>query len=222
LILLVEDDSDIQEINREMLELRGCGIRAAMNLAEAREKIAEKKPDAIVLDIMLPDGSGLDFLKELRENSDIPVLLLTALGDSSDVVRGIRAGGDDYLPKPYDYDIFMARIEALLRRSSRSREANIVTKGPLTLDVVASRATLSGGDLLLSQKEFAALLLLAQNEGKTLSAEYLYETIWKTVMCGDNRAIQQTVSRLRKKIEHAGFSIRTLRGEGYMFTESVD
>jgi DNA-binding response OmpR family regulator len=222
LILLVEDDSDIQAVNREMLELRGYGVRAAMNLAEAREKLEDGKPDAIVLDIMLPDGSGLDFLKELRENSDVPVLLLTALGDSGDVVRGIRAGGDDYLPKPYDYDVFAARIEALLRRSSRSREANIVTKGPLTLDVVAGQALLSGEDLQLSQKEFAALLLLAQNEGKVLSAEFLYETIWKTAMGGDNRAIQQTVSRLRKKIEHAGFSIRTLRGEGYTFTESAD
>ena len=108
-LLLVEDNINVQSNNQKILERRGYALRQAMTLAEAREIIAEETPRAIVLDIMLPDGSGLDFLQELRRSMAIPVLLLTALGTPKDIITGLEAGGDDYLPKPYDLDVFLAR-----------------------------------------------------------------------------------------------------------------
>jgi len=218
-ILLVDDNKDIQKLNKETLERRGdYKIALAMNLAEAREQIAEHRPDLIILDIMLPDGSGLDFIKELRnrnEEKDIPVLLLTALGETVDVVKGLDMGGDDYLSKPYDNAVLLARIESLLRRTSRVPKT--LTKGPLTLDIIAGRAFVDGHDLLLTQKEFAVLLLLTQNEGRIINAETIYTNVWKQSSETDTNTIKATISNIRKKIEPSGCEITVLRGKGYIF-----
>jgi len=176
-------------------------------------------PDAIVLDIMLPDGSGLDFLKELRmekgELSSVPILLLTGLTTPEDVVRGLGEGGDDYLAKPYDFDILLARIEALLRRSRHIPKT--LTKGALRLDIIANRAFLEGNDMMLAPKEFALLFLMAQNEGKLLTAASLYEAIWKLPLEDDTSVIRTAVSRLRQKLG-CGFSIENDKQErGYIF-----
>ena len=117
-ILLVEDEPDIQAGNKKILERHGFSIRQAYTLAEARSIIAEDPPSAIVLDIGLPDGSGLDFLYEIRQTSTVPVLILTAMGTPEDTVRGLEAGGDDYMPKPYELPVFLARVQTLLRRAS--------------------------------------------------------------------------------------------------------
>jgi len=220
-ILLVDDNKDIQKLNKEMLERRGnYKITLAMNLAEARKQTAEQIPDLIILDIMLPDGSGLDFIKELRnENNiqykDIPVLLLTALGESVDVVKGLNTGGDGYLSKPYDNAVLLAHIESLLRRTSRVPKT--LTKGSLTLDITAGRAFIEGRDLFLTQKEFAVLLLLTQNEGRVISAETIYTNVWKQSTDTDTNTIKSTISSIRKKIEPSGCAITVLRGKGYTF-----
>ena len=231
-ILLIEDNKDIQKLNKETLERRGAyTVHIAMNLADARKQIAEQIPDLIVLDIMLPDGSGLDFVRELRtENKDgnvkdIPVLLLTALGESDDVVKGLNSGGDDYLSKPYNNDVFLARIESLLRRTSRVPKA--LTRGPLTLDIIAGRAFIDDRDLLLTQKEFAVLLLLMQNEGQVLSALTIYRDVWKQRTSEgsfpdintniDTNTLKATISNIRKKIEPSGYAISVSRGQGYTF-----
>ena len=216
-ILLVEDNEKIMRGNRQMFEWEGYEISSALTLAEAHASISELRPDAIVLDIMLPDGSGLDFLRELRENknSGIPILLLTGLATKDDIVRGLADGGDDYLTKPYDFPVLLARVEALLRRAARVPE--IVTKGRLSLDLTANRVTLDGADLLLAQKEFALLLIFVQNEDRFLSAEYLYEKIWKAPMASDSAALRNTIKRLRAKIEGCGWYIGWSRGEGYVF-----
>jgi DNA-binding response OmpR family regulator len=203
LILLVEDNEQILRGNERMLKRRGYAIASALTLAEARRRIAEQTPDAIVLDIMLPDGSGLDFMRDLRihklpTEAGVPILLLTGLTTPEDVVRGLSSGGDDYLAKPYDFNVLAARIEALLRRTGRVPET--LTKGALRLDIIASRAYLDGNDLLLSPKEFALLLLMAQNEGRLLSTEYLSEAIWKQPLAADNGAVKTAVSRLRNKL----------------------
>jgi len=223
-ILLVDDNKDIQKINKEMLERRGdYEVRLAMNLAEAREQIEERRPDLIILDIMLPDGSGLDFIKELRhENNfkykDIPVLLLTALGDSVDVVKGLNTGGDDYLSKPYDNAVLLARIESLLRRTSRVPKK--LTKGSLTLDIIAGRAFIDGRDLLLTPKEFAVLLLLMQNEGRVISVEAIYTNVWKQSPDADidTNTLKATISNIRKKLEPSGLTIDASRGKGYILS----
>lgn len=217
LILLVEDNEQIMDANMHMLRREGYAVAAALTLAEARASINGQKPDAIVLDIMMPDGSGLHFMRELREseNSGIPILLLTGLGTKEDVVRGLTTGGDDYLKKPYDFSELSARIEALLRRAARVPE--IVSKGRLSLDVTASVAYLNSKDLLLAQKEFALLLIFAQNEGRFLDGEYLYEKAWKAPLASDSNALKNAIARLRAKIAGCGWRIEWSRGCGYCF-----
>jgi DNA-binding response OmpR family regulator len=217
-ILLIEDDREIQENNKDLLESSGgYAVRTAMNLAEAREQITKELPDIIVLDIMLPDVSGLDLIKEIN---DIPVLLLTALGENSDVVKGLRAGGDDYLSKPYDDNVLLARIESLLRRTE-SHVPKTLTKGPLSLDIIARRAYIDNNDLLLTHKEFACLLMLAQTEGHIISSRTIYEQIWKQKLEDDKNTLKATISTLRKKIEPSGYAITVSREHGYTFVLDV-
>jgi DNA-binding response OmpR family regulator len=217
-ILLVEDNKDIQELNQRFLVRRGYTVQLAYTLAEARKILEENKPDAIVLDIMLPDGSGLDFLNELKEqNTNIPILMLTALSGSRDEVRALEKGGDDYLSKPYDNNVLAARIEALIRRAERIPE--VITKGALRLETYSRQAFLSAENLNLTAKEFDIVLLLAQNEDSLMSTESIYERVWGQPLGEDNNAIRTVLSRLRAKIENSGYIIEPLRGKGYIFTK---
>ena len=214
-ILLVEDNEQIMQGNERMLKRRGYEVITALTLAQARIAICAQMPDLFVLDIMLPDGSGLDFMAELRKYSQTPILLLTGLTTPEYIVRGLTAGGDDYLAKPYDFGVLLARVEALLRRAQQVPE--YIHKGRLRLDVTADVATLDGDDLLLSQKEFSLLLIFLQNEERFISAEYLYEKVWKQAMAGNSNTLKTTINRLREKIKSSGYRIAWSRGEGYCF-----
>jgi DNA-binding response OmpR family regulator len=214
-ILLVEDNRRIQQNNRALFERSGYVVRLAMNLAEARKELAAGLPDVVVLDITLPDGNGLDILKDLRRSSGIPVLLLTARDSPEDTVAGLDAGSDDYLSKPYNIKVLRARVEALLRRASKVPETIVMDR--LSFDVTASIAMLDGQDLMLTQKEFAMLLLFVQNEEQFMSAEYLYEKVWGSSMADDRNAIKGVIKRLRSKIDGSGYRIVWSRGEGYGF-----
>ena len=213
-ILLIEDNEQILEGNRYFLSTRGYTINTAKTLDEGTAAIQQWAPDLIILDIMLPDGSGLDFLARLRHSSDIPVLLLTGLSAPADMVRGLERGGDDYLPKPYDFSVLLARVEALFRRATRVPE--IWEKGALRLDILSNQAFLNGEDMLLTPKQFALLLLLARNEGRILSPEYLYETIWKMPHTSDSNALWKQMSHLKAKLaDRDGIDLVMYRGEGY-------
>ena len=215
LILLVEDNEQIAYANERMLKRRSYEVMTACTLSEAKQKMRERKPDAIVLDIMMPDGNGLDFLRELRKESNIPVLLLTGLTGSDDIIKGLADGGDDYLTKPYEFSVLLARLEALLRRAERLPE--VLHKGLLKLDVMAAQAFFRDEDLLLTQKDFALLLMFTQNEEKTINAEYIYEKLWKVPLIKDKQAIKSAISRLRAKLLGSGYTILAMRGEGYVF-----
>lgn len=214
-VLLIEDDAKLLNSNRLMLESEGYYVLAAETLAEARKRLAEVRPELIVLDILLPDGNGLDFLEELRGTSAIPVLLLTALNTDADMVKGLEAGGDDYLPKPFNMNVFLTRVKAMLRRASRIPET--LGMGALKLSVSSGQAFLIGEDMLLPQKEFALLSVFAQNENRLLTAEYLYEKVWGQPMNDDAGAIKFQISRLRKKLTGSGYTIAVERGGGYRF-----
>ena len=217
-ILLVEDNEDIQEINKDLLEEHGYTVCLAMNLKEARESISRLAPDLIVLDIQLPDGNGLDFLKELRdEKKSMPVLLLTASSESSTEIEGIQSGGDDFIAKPYNNEVLLARIEGLFRRAAKVPET--ILRGSLTLDTFSRRAFIDGEDLQLTSKEFDVLFVLVQNEGNLMTAPDIYEKVWSQPMFGDDNAVKTVISRLRPKIEPSGYGIDTFRGKGYMFTQ---
>ena len=215
-ILLVEDNPHYLKINREILSSKGYKVLEADTLAKGREIFLKEIPALIILDIMLPDGDGIMLCEELREGSDVPILFLSAKKADSDVIAGFEAGGDDYLPKPYSLSILLKRVEALLRRSSQMPE--MLTKDALTLDPLAGQAFLDGEDLLLSQKEFSLLLLFFQNENKILSAEFIFEKVWKAPLGEDRNTLQALISNLRKKIVMSGYGIDARRGQGYVFS----
>ena len=214
-ILLVEDDARLLNSNRLLLEGEGYHVLTAGNLARARESVAAGTPDLVVLDILLPDGNGLDFLQELRCRSAAPVLFLTALGTNADMVKGLEAGGDDYLAKPFDITVFLAKVKSILRRAAQLPQA--LTKGALRLSIASGRAFLNGVDMLLPQKEYALLLLFAQNENRLLAAESIYEKVWEQPMHEDANAIRFQISRMRKKLAGSGYTITAVYGGGYRF-----
>ena len=218
-ILLIEDNENVLYANRLILEEPGHKVLCAQNLAEARELLKTEQPDVAVVDIMLPDGNGLEFMPELRAMRNIPVLFLTGKTENEDMLAGLQAGGNDYITKPYRTDEFKARVEAALRWEHAKREERMekVEVGPIKLDLLSTRATLEETDLELTGREFDLLLLLIQNEDKVLRAEYIYERVWAQSMNDDKNTLQATISRLRKKIESAGFKIVSVRGTGYQF-----
>ena len=220
-ILCVEDNLRVQLFNKPLLEAKGFTVKTAMTLAQAREIIGREMPSLIVLDIHLPDGNGLDFLRELRKQqktSNVPVIALTVDKEDNDLVAGFASGCDDYLPKPYNFDVLYARIEGLLRRAWYSGS---IHKGALTLDILRNKAFVNGRNAELTPKEFAVLLFLVQNEGKELTAEAIYEHVWGTAMNIDSGAVRRHISMLKKKLDEENavdFSILTEYGRGYTFT----
>ena len=212
-LLLVEDEHLVQAGNKRVLERRGYSIKQAYTLAEARALVADEPPVAIVLDILLPDGNGLDFLQELRKTSNVPVLVLTAMGTHEDIIKGLEAGGDDYLTKPHELSVFLKRVEALLRRASLIPDA--LTLGPLKLDTASGTAYLNSVDMALAKKEYSLLQLLAQHPEKLLGKEYIYEKVWNQDWLDGDSALINTVHRLRKKLAGSGYTITSERNEGY-------
>ena len=215
-VLCVEDNISVQMINKPLLEGKGFTVNLAMTLHEAREELRREMPGLIILDIHLPDGNGLDFLRELRKTSAVPVIALTNNKKEQDIVEGLSSGCDAYIPKPYTFPVLYAHIETVLRRAGQVPE--VITKGILTLNPVAVQAFISGSDLLLQPKEFSLLLLFAQNEGETMSAEYIYEKVWKAPLVEGRNSLEKAVSRLRKSIALSGYDITTRRGQGYIFS----
>jgi len=212
-LLLVEDEPAVQANNMKILQRRGYNVKQAYTLEEASAIIDDEPPRGIILDLRLPDGSGLDFLTNLRENSDIPVLILTAHSSTEDIIRGFELGSDDYLTKPYDLSIFLMRVETLLRRAATIPDT--LEFGPIKLFTAAAMATLDGDDMLLSQKEYSILQLLVQNQDKILSSEHIYEKVWGQEMIENDNSLKVAIAKLRKKLADSGYTVTASRGEGY-------
>ena len=216
-VLLVEDNPHIMEINREALLMEGYEVLEAEDGKGCIAVLETRDADLIVLDIMLPDSDGLTLCRQIKARWDIPILFLSALGENAQIIEGLRAGGDDYLPKPYDIGVLLARIEARLR-TDRHRK-RYVTRGSLRLDTLSLIAAFGEKDLLLTQKEYALLLSLTQNSGRLMKREELYSTMWGVDAAGDLSALHTTVSRLNRKLSLAGLRVSFQRGEGYMLEE---
>ena len=218
-ILLVEDNPHIMKINAEVLALHGYEVLRAETAAEARKQLSWHPVNLIVLDIMLPDGNGVELCRELKLRYHIPILFLTALGENQDVVEGLRAGGDNYLPKPYDLEVLVAMVEARLRADADSRR--YLSYGNLKLDTVSSVGYVNGRDILLTQKEFIVLLLLTQNAAHKESQAELMREAWGAESEAENRALWTLISRLRKKLksEESRLEISSLRGGGYLLEQ---
>ena len=224
LILIVEDDEELAQLNARLLARQGYAVMVAHTAAKAREIISLHSVDLFVLDITLPDGSGLSLCNEFRKGTEAPILFLSGKTETKDKVAGLDAGGDYYLTKPCDKNEFLAVIQCLISRSLRARQmsysASVITKGALTLKLDEREAFVNGRDVGLSPREFTTLLLLVQNEDKKLTYEYIYETVWQAEMNNDTRALRQQISRIKKKLgeETHGFSIYNEQGVGYVFS----
>ena len=219
-ILCVEDETKILYTNQRMLIADGYNVLTAENLAQARAHLENTAPDAIVLDIMLPDGNGLDYLQELRATGcKTPIIMLTAWNRSGNIARGLDLGANDYIGKPFEYEVLLSRIKALFRNIEQIPE--YIVKDEITLKVRAMEVAIRNTKIKLPPVEFFLLQLLIENEGKPLGAEYLYEKVWGADMIDDPTAVKNAVSRLRKKIEKSGYTIATVYGVGYRFEKKV-
>ena len=231
LVLMVEDNADVLRLNGKWLEAAGFAAAGAETPAGARKILESKSPDIVVLDILLPDGNGIEFLPEYRTLCDAPVLFCSSRGEDKDILRGLEAGGDDYIPKPYNVEILVARVKAMWRKERAGREKTraalaektperIIERGPLTLDILGRRALLNGVDTGLTQKEFVILLTLMRNEGKVMPGERLYEEAWGFPANKDTRTIRTHIYNLRIKLDADNtddFDIASRQGKGYAF-----
>ena len=212
-ILLVEDNPHIMEINVEVLTGEDYRVLQAPDGKTCMELLRSNDVDLIVLDIMLPDVDGLALCGHIKAAYDVPILFLSALGENSQIIEGLRAGGDDYLPKPYDIGVLLARIEARLRADRRARR--VLSFDGVRLDTQTMLGYAGKRDLLLTQKEYLLLLTLMQNPDRMIGKDELYETVWGASPGGDHSALYTAVSRLNKKLEGTDARVIFHRGEGY-------
>ncbi len=200
-ILLVEDDSDIMRINQSFLEKEGYDVHCADSVQQAAFLLEECVPDLVLLDVMLPDGDGMDFCTILRQKTQAPVIFLTARDENDDVIKGFRSGGDDYITKPYDLNVLKARIEAQLRRNAKPEAQHPRIELPdLTIDLFSGTAELDGNQSSLPQRELQILYLLASRIGARISYHEIYETIYGCDVEDSKNTIRVNISRLKKHL----------------------
>lgn len=222
-ILLLEDNAAIMKANDGLLTMSGYRVLTCSTLQEARSALEKETPDLLILDVMLPDGSGIDFCREYRatRGAGTPVLFLTVLREKSDMVQGYGVGGTDYLTKPFDLDILLMKVEALLEQTKAAKSVgDNVFIDPLRLDFSTRRAYMAGRDLLLTPKEFTLLGILIKNRYRCFTQEELYERVWGMDAVHDVRTVKEHMSRLRRKLGiNSSICIATVRGKGYHIIE---
>jgi DNA-binding response OmpR family regulator len=216
-ILIVEDERKVGQFLERAMTEQSYTVQLARSGAQAHDALAESAFDAIILDLGLPDGDGLDLLKAWRAaGHNEPVLILSARDAVTDRIRGLNLGADDYLPKPFSIDEVVARVRSLLRRQAGVK-ATVLTHGGVRLDLLARQATLHGEVVELTNREFALLELLLQHAGRVLTRTMIAEKIWEAPYDVDTNLIDVYVRRLRRKLERPEGPplIRTVRGTGY-------
>lgn len=222
-ILMIEDNPDILRANAAELRMENYRVLEAETLAEGRALAQRERPDLLLLDILLPDGNGLDYCREVFGQNAPRILFLSAMNAPEDVIAGLRAGGDDYMTKPYLMGELLARIEAILRRPQMGKtEPQHLCVDSLALNTASGRAYLHEQDLLLTRMEYTLLEYLANNMDKYLSAEELYRKLWDMEAGGDVRTVWEHVSRLRKKLAEGAADIKSVRGKGYRLVANRD
>ena len=218
-ILVVEDDKGISDFVIPELSHEGYETCLAATGREALVKFESEKPDLILLDIMLPELNGLEVLRRIRAVSTVPIILETARGETIDKINGLNLGADDYIPKPFEIEELLARINALFRRISfTTPKESVLSVRDLKLNTDRMSATVGGAEITLSKTEFQLLKLLLENTGKVLSRSAIIDEIWGKDHYIDENTIDVYVGYLRGKIaEHTdGEYIKTVRGAGYM------
>ena len=224
-LLIIEDDESLASLLAEYLQRHGFLVSILDHGSSAVKTVLEEKPDLVVLDLMLPDTSGLDVCRELRVSWRGPILMLTAMKDDADVIVGLEMGADDYVGKPVTPRVLLARIRALLRRGSSDAEAESIRRGGLVIDVPSRKVTRNGAEIGLTTTEFDLLVLLARRAGRVQDRAKLVEELRGIDFHSFDRSVDVIVSRLRKKIDDPDSDsslVRTVRGIGYVMTLDGD
>ena len=228
-LLLIDDDTRLTAMLGDYLTAAGFEVAFAGSLAAGREALASGSFDLLVLDLMLPDGDGLDFCRELRGDAShrrLPVLMLSARGEPMDRILGLELGADDYLPKPFEPRELQARIKALLRRTEpESAEVDVLRFGRLEIDLAARLARLGGKACDLTSHQFDLLVVLAQSPGRVLSRDQIMDALKGHPLDAFDRSIDVHISRIRSVIEDDAKTPRrvlTVRGVGYVFARKQD
>jgi two-component system phosphate regulon response regulator PhoB len=223
-ILIVEDEEPLTLMLRYNLEAQGYVVESTARGDEAEVKLAENPPDLVVLDWMLPGLSGIELCRRLRARvatARLPIIMLTARGEEGERVRGLAVGADDYIVKPFSLPELIARIGALLRRSSPARIAAVLESGDLLLDREKRRVSRGSREVALGPTEFRLLEFLMESPGRVFSREQLLDSVWGRDVYIDERTVDVHVGRLRKALNRGREAdpIRTVRGSGYALDE---
>ncbi|MEQ9179998.1 MAG: response regulator [Nitratireductor sp.] len=225
-VLIVDDDTRLSAMLADSLTGNGFAVRSAASAAEGLSDLQRRAPDAVILDIMLPDMDGFETCRRIRAVSDVPVLMLTAKGEETDRIVGLELGADDYLPKPFNPRELLARLKAILRRRHRAAGSERVLRfGRLEIDPGSRAARLDGSECRLTSHQFDLLLALARNAGRTLSRDQLMDMTRGEELEAFDRSIDVHVSRIRAAIEADPKHPRrliTVRGAGYVFARYQD
>jgi two-component system phosphate regulon response regulator OmpR len=224
-LLMIEDDRDLATMVAEYLGRYGFELELAHTAGEGLAQALRGPFDAVLLDVMLPDGDGFDVCRRIRAESEVPVLMLTARGEPADRIVGLELGADDYLPKPFEPRELLARIKAILRRGSRGPDRARLRYGRLEIDHDARSVALAGAPCALTSYQFDILWLLATHAGRVLSRDFLMDRLKGNEAEAFDRSLDVHVSRIRAAIEDDPKHPRrivTVRGAGYVFAKAQD
>lgn len=219
-ILLVEDEEAISEPLAESLDREGFSTAVAATVAAARSAFERETPDLVLMDVMLPDGDGRDLAREIRQMSDVPVIMLTARGEEIDRVLGLELGADDYVVKPFSFRELVARIRAILRRGRTPTRTAPIVVGGIRVDPAARTVAKNDAPLELAAREFDLLFMLITHAGEVLRRERIMDEVWDPHWFGPTKTLDVHISWLRKKIEDDPSNpryITTIRGVGFRF-----
>ncbi|HUP17187.1 MAG TPA: response regulator transcription factor [Acidimicrobiia bacterium] len=220
-LLVVDDEPTVRDVVSRYLQRDGYEVRVAVDGPDARQSLADFRPDLVVLDIMLPGDSGLEILREIRQRGDLPVILLTARAEESDRLAGLELGADDYVVKPFSSRELTARVRSVLRRSTPRAALEELSFDGLTIDSARHEALVDGTTVELTAREFDLLLFLASSPGQVFSRGQLLEQVWESSTdWQDPATVTVHIRRLRQKIEvdpHNPRWVTTVWGVGYRF-----
>lgn len=221
-ILICDDQETVHEIIGKYLKAEGMEYISAYDGIEGLEKAKIYNPDLILLDLMMPKMFGTDVCKEIRKNSNVPIIMLTAKGEVIDRIVGLEIGADDYITKPFSPREVVTRIKTVLRRSGSNettKKNNVIIQGSLKIDIESHEVYINNNLINITPKEMSIFYMLASNPGKTLTREYILSEIWGYDYFGDTRVVDTQIKRLRKKISdfEVDWEIKSIYGVGYKF-----
>ena len=223
-VVVVDDDEHIRELASLYLAKEGFNVTCAVDGTSAVAAIARVNPSLVVLDLMLPGMSGFDVCKEIRQSSNVPIIMLTARDEDVDKIVGLELGADDYLTKPFNPRELVARVKAILRRAEAGANqpvGPVIQIAGLRIDKLRREVTASGQQLTLRTKEFDLLAALAENAGIVLTREQLLDRVWGYNFYGETRTVDVHVQHVRAKLAGTGLAIATIRGVGYKLVEDA-